>query len=49
MTAFLASLRTWRDKAIAGLMLFSGLRSAEVLALSVADVDIARGWAQNPR
>ncbi len=45
VTAFLASLRTWRDKAIAGLMLFSGLRSAEVLALRVADVDVARGWA----
>jgi site-specific recombinase XerD len=27
-------------------MLFSGLRSAEVLALAVADVDIARGWAR---
>ena len=30
--ALLGSLRTWRDRAIAGLMLFSGLRSAEVLA-----------------
>ena len=46
VTAFLASLRTWRDKAIAGLMLFCGLRSAEVLALAVDDVDIARGWAR---
>ena len=46
VAAFLSSLRTWRDKAIAGLMLFSGLRSAEVLALTVADVDIARGWAR---
>ena len=46
VTAFLASLRTWRDKAIAGLMLFSGLRSAEVLALDIADVDIATGWAR---
>jgi len=46
VTAFLSSLRTWRDKAIAGLMLFSGLRSAEVLALKVADVDIAQGWAR---
>ncbi len=46
VVAFMASLRTWRDKAIAGLMLFSGLRSAEVLALSVDDVDIARGWAR---
>jgi len=46
VNAFLASLRTWRDKAIAGLMLFSGLRSAEVLALDVADVDIGAGWAR---
>lgn len=45
VTALLASLRTWRDMAIAGLMLFSDLLSAKVLALSVADVDIARGWA----
>ncbi len=40
----LASLRTWRDRAIAGLMLYCGLRSCEVLALAVADVDIGRGW-----
>jgi integrase/recombinase XerC len=33
-----------RDKAMAGLMLLSGLRSAEVLALRVGDVDIPRGW-----
>ena len=46
VNALLGSLRTWRDKAIAGLMLFSGLRSAEVLALDVADVDIAAGWAR---
>ena len=44
--ALLDSLRSWRDRAIAGLMLFCGLRSAEVLALTVADVDIARGWAR---
>jgi site-specific recombinase XerD len=43
-TALLASFRTDRDRAIAGLMLFSGLRSAEVLGLAVADVDIPRGW-----
>jgi site-specific recombinase XerD len=42
--ALLASFRTLRDRAIAGLMLFSGLRSCEVLGLAVADVDIARGW-----
>jgi site-specific recombinase XerD len=42
--ALLASFRSERDRAIAGLMLFSGLRSAEVLGLQVADVDIGRGW-----
>lgn len=42
----LASFRSWRDKAIAGLMLTSGLRSAEVLALEVTDVDIGRGWVR---
>ena len=41
-----ASLRTDRDRAMAGLMLFSGLRSAEVLGLSVTDVDIGRGWVR---
>lgn len=46
VNAFLSSLRTWRDQAIAGLMLFSGLRSAEVLALDVVNVDIATGWAR---
>jgi site-specific recombinase XerD len=40
----LSSLRTWRDRAIAGLMLFCGLRSCEVLALEIADVDIGRRW-----
>lgn len=40
----LGSLRTDRDRAMAGLMLFSGLRSAEVLGLCIEDVDIARGW-----
>jgi integrase len=39
-------LRTDRDRAIAGLMLLSGLRSAEVLGLRVADVDIGRGWVR---
>jgi site-specific recombinase XerD len=42
----LASLRTDRDRAMAGLMLFSGLRSAEVLGLGVTDVDIGRGWVR---
>jgi site-specific recombinase XerD len=44
--ALLASFRTWRDRAIAGLMLFSGLRSAEVLSLEVGDVDIGAGWVR---
>lgn len=46
VNSLLSSFRTWRDKAIAGLMLFSGLRSAEVLALEVADIDIGAGWAR---
>ena len=44
--ALLASFHTDRDRAIAGLMLFSGLRSAEVLGLRVADVDVGRGWVR---
>lgn len=44
--ALLSSFRSWRDRAIAGLMLTSGLRSAEVLSLRVADVDVGRGWAR---
>lgn len=44
VTALLASLRTWRDRAMAGLMLFCGLRAGEVLALDVADVDIGGRW-----
>ncbi len=42
--ALLGSLRSWRDRAIAGLMLYSGLRSAEVLGLEVKDVDIGARW-----
>lgn len=42
--ALLGSLRSIRDRSIAGLMLLSGLRSAEVLGLRVRDVDIPRGW-----
>lgn len=45
-TALLGSFRTWRDRAIGGLMLLSGLRSCEVLGLRVADVDIARRWVR---
>jgi site-specific recombinase XerD len=44
--ALVGSLRSWRDRAIAGLMLYSGLRSAEVLGLSVRDVDIGGRWVQ---
>lgn len=44
--ALLGSFRSYRDQAIAGLMLFSGLRSAEVLALGVRDVDIGAGWVR---
>ena len=43
-TDLLNSLRTWRDRSIAGLMLFCGLRSCEVLALQVKDVDIGGRW-----
>lgn len=42
--ALVASLRTWRDRAIAGLMLWCGLRSCEVLGLNVIDVDIGGRW-----
>jgi site-specific recombinase XerD len=42
----LASFRTWRDRAIAGLMLYCGLRSCEVLGLDVTDVDIGGRWVQ---
>lgn len=44
--ALLGSFRCDRDRAIAGLMLFSGLRSAEVLGLCIADVDVGRGWVR---
>jgi len=44
VVALMGSLRTWRDRAIAGLMVFCGLRAGEVLALEVADVDIGGRW-----
>ena len=44
VVALLASLGSWRDRAMAGLMVFCGLRSAEVLALEVGDVDIGGRW-----
>ncbi|MFI6959864.1 tyrosine-type recombinase/integrase [Nocardia sp. NPDC050408] len=43
-TRLLGSLRTWRDRAMAGLMLYCGLRSCEVLGLDITDVDMGRGW-----
>jgi len=43
-TALLASLRSQRDLAMAGLMLYCGLRSCEVLAMAVTDVDIGGRW-----
>jgi site-specific recombinase XerD len=43
--ALVASFHTDRDRAICGLMLFSGL-PAEVLGLEVTDVDIGRGWVR---
>lgn len=42
--ALVGSLRTWRDRAIAGLMVFCGLRAGEVLGLAVRDVDIGGRW-----
>jgi site-specific recombinase XerD len=42
--ALLGSFTSWRDRAIAGLMLYCGLRSCEVLALGVGDVDIGGRW-----
>jgi integrase/recombinase XerD len=42
----LASFATWRDRAIAGLMRYCGLRSGEVLTLDVTDVDVGGRWLQ---
>jgi integrase/recombinase XerD len=44
VVALVGSLRTWRDRAMAGLMVFCGLRAGEVLALDVRDVDIGGRW-----
>ena len=44
VVALVGSLRTWRDRAIAGLMVFCGLRAGEVLSLEVTDVDIGGRW-----
>jgi integrase/recombinase XerC len=40
VTAFLADLRTFRDRAITLLMLLGGLRAAEVRSLRLADADM---------
>jgi len=42
--ALLGSFRTFRDRAIAGLMLYCGLRAGEVLALEATDVDVGGRW-----
>jgi integrase/recombinase XerD len=42
----LSSLRTWRDRSLAGLMLLSGLRSGELLTLDVTDIDIGARWVR---
>ncbi len=41
VAAFFRSMRTWRDLSIAGLMLLCGLRSAEVVALLLADLQLS--------
>jgi site-specific recombinase XerD len=46
LRSLIGSFRMDRDRAIAGLMVFCGLRTAEVLGLSVRDVDIGRGWVR---
>jgi site-specific recombinase XerD len=40
---FLESLRSWRDLAIVGLMLFCGLRSEEVISVTLEDLDFTEG------
>jgi site-specific recombinase XerD len=44
VVALVSSLRSLRDRAIFGLMVFSGLRAGEVLSLEVRDVDIGGRW-----
>ena len=44
VAGLLGSLRSQRDLAMAGLMLYCGLRSCEVLTLDVTDVDIGARW-----
>jgi site-specific recombinase XerD len=42
LARFFASLKTWRDLTIASFMLFCGLRSAEVLGLTLRDIQLDR-------
>lgn len=44
VVALFQGLKSWRDRAMAGLMLYCGLRAGEVLALRVGDVDIGARW-----
>jgi len=44
VVALVESLRSLRDRAIAGVMVFCGLRAGEVLTLEVKDVDIGGRW-----
>jgi site-specific recombinase XerD len=46
VTALVSSFGSLRDRAMAGLMLFSGLRSCEVLTLEVDDIDVGQGWVR---
>jgi site-specific recombinase XerD len=40
---FFKSLRTWRDWSIVALMLFCGLRSREVIGVTLGDLDLGEG------
>lgn len=44
VVALFQDMKSWRDRAMAGLMLYCGLRAGEVLALEVGDVDIGARW-----
>lgn len=44
VVALFQGLRSWRDRAMAGLMLYCGLRAGEVLGLAVGDVDVGGRW-----
>lgn len=44
VVALFQDLKSWRDRAMAGLMLYCGLRAGEVLSLEVGDVDIGARW-----